>query len=163
MQLENEIKKDQKTSLTPTKVYQTAIRLLARREHSVFELKQKLLQREFAANTIEEVTQKLMDQNLLSDERYVEIYIRSRAAKGYGPIRIASELQQQQINKELITHGLKNPETNWQQILEQTRRKKFGLVAPNDSKEWAKQIRYLQYKGFSLEQIRLVLSNNFKR
>ncbi len=140
-----------------TKIRQTAIRMLARREHSFFELKQKLLQRNFPCELIEQTLEKLAAQGLLSDERYVESYIRSRVAKGCGPTRIALELRENGISKELIAQHLKTPEINWQENIRQTYRKKFGDTPATNPNERAKQIRYLQYKGFSLEQINKIV------
>lgn len=135
-------------------VEESALRMLARREHSCFELKQKLLQKKHTAIAIEPVLQKLLDQNLISDERFTESYIRSRTAKGYGPLKIRAELHERGINRELITKFLN--QKNNQDSIELIRVKKFGPALPNNNTDKAKQIRYLQYKGFSWEEIQKI-------
>lgn len=142
-------------------IHQTAIRMLARREHSFFELKQKLLQRNFSIELIEQVLEKLMGQGLLSDERYTECYIRSRMSKGCGPTRIAMELREHGISKDLIAQYLKKSETDWQEKLKKIYHKKFGPTPATNQLERAKQIRYLLYKGFSLEQINKIVFECF--
>lgn len=138
-------------------IHQAAIRMLARREHSCFELKQKLLQRNFSRELIEQVLEKLLMQGLLSDERYTECYIRSRTSKGCGPTRIAMELREHGISKDLIAQHLRNSETDWQEKLKKIYHKKFGPTPAASQLERAKQIRYLQYKGFNLAQINKIL------
>ena len=136
-----------------TKIRQSALRMLARREHSCFELKQKLLQRNYEEELIEQELKKLIIQDILSEQRFLENFVRSRITKGHGPARIKIELQEKGIIKETIMDYLVENKINWLEKIEQVRHKKFKNNWPQDAKENAKQIRYLQYKGFSLDQI----------
>jgi len=141
-----------------TEISQSAIRMLANREHSRFELKQKLLQRGYAADLVEQVLEKLIRQDLLSEQRFVENFVRNRVNKGYGPLRITAELQARGIDKTTIKRSINQTVLAEQQIkISQVRSKKFGSKLPTNAAEYAKQLRYLQYKGFSAEQIRLEL------
>src|SRR3546814_21124082 len=68
--------------------------LLARREHGRVELARKLRQRGAPPELIEQALDRLCEQGLLSESRYLESFVRSRANAGYGPLRIREELAQ---------------------------------------------------------------------
>ncbi|OAD20721.1 Regulatory protein RecX, partial [Candidatus Thiomargarita nelsonii] len=62
----------------------SAIGYLSIREHASDELRHKLLKKGFAASVIDKVVIQLQTDNLLSDERFVESYVRIRINKGFG-------------------------------------------------------------------------------
>jgi regulatory protein len=123
--------------------------LLARREHSRRELLHKLQLRFSDIDLIEETLNKLVDAGWLNEFRFVEAYIRSRAARGFGPMRIRQELLQRGIVDELIEEKLYNlSDINWQELAEQVRVKKFGEEKPKQYSERMKQLKFLHYRGF---------------
>ena len=132
---------------------ETGVRLLARREHAVLELRHKLQQRGFAPAVIDTVLQQLIAEGLLSDQRYAEIYALSRVDKGYGPWRIRRELSEHGVSEEIITMVLKNFDHEWMAKLAALHRKRFAALPPDHSAEPATQIRFLRQRGFTLEQI----------
>lgn len=134
-------------------VRNTALGLLARREHSRRELQQKLIQK-FSADSrqlIAAALDLLIEQGLLSDERFTEAYVNMRARKGYGPERIAQELSEKGIEVEMASRYLEAG-TDWQELLKQTWQKKFNRL-PLDFQEKAKQMRFLHYRGYSADTI----------
>lgn len=137
-----------------------AIALLARREHSRRELAAKLSRKGFAAETVEPCLDELAAEGLLSDARYAESYTRARAAKGYGPRRIAAELGERGVEAGLAEQALAEAETDWERLAAEVRRKRFGDRVPADFKERARQMRFLQYRGFSGEQIRRAVGDS---
>ncbi len=130
-----------------------AIGLLARREHSAYELGQKLEQRDFNPTDIENCLQTLCDQGLQSDQRFAENYVRYRSQKGMGPQRIEHELRQKGVNAELIQTVMRDSEIDWFTLANTVRCKRFGEQEPRDFTERAKQQRFMQYRGFSHEHI----------
>jgi len=128
-----------------------AIRLLSRREHSGKELRRKLLERDFDSQTIDNALISLKDENMQSDDRFTECYIRSKWNKGIGPVRLRRELCEHDIDDEMIDSYL--PEYEWRQLAVEVRQKRFGLPLPDSFEERAKQMRFLQYRGFNSEQI----------
>ncbi|MFO7306717.1 MAG: regulatory protein RecX [Gammaproteobacteria bacterium] len=134
-----------------------AIRLLARREHSTEELKRKLLRKGFGAEAVERVVQKLAAKRLVSDARFVASFIRHHAARGRGPVRIRAELRQQGIADEHIEEALEAAELDWVRLACEVRARKFGSGRPSSVAERAKQARFLQYRGFTADQIRVAL------
>ena len=134
-------------------VRRKAMDLLARREHSVAELRRKLLAKGYEPSTVDEQLQKLEQENLLSDRRFTESYVNFRSKKGFGPMRIEQELKEKGIGHELQQEYLDNKDY-WRNIAKEVREKRFGSTVPNDYKDKAKQMRFLQYRGFSHEQMR---------
>lgn len=127
--------------------------LLARREHSEQELQRKLLARGYTPETIAEALAGLKAAGIQNDTRFAEAYIRNRVANGYGPVRIARELYERGISRELVTQVLAALEMDWEEQVQAVRQKKFGRQAPSDIKEQARQSRFLQYRGFTYQQI----------
>src|SRR5690606_1196122 len=96
------------------RVRETALRLLARREHSTLELRRKLLLREYPESLVDQVIAELAAEKLLSDERFAEEFVRSRREKGYGPRRIQAELYQHGIDPTVAESLLREAEEDWQ-------------------------------------------------
>ena len=141
-------------------VGEAALRLLARREHSVFELTRKLGSRGFSREDIEREIVDLVARGLLSDGRFAEEYVAMRRRKGFGPARINAELRERGLDRELIAEHLGAEDDPWQALCRKTRRKKFGEAPPADAKDRAKQQRYLAQRGFSSGQISASFSAN---
>ncbi|ADJ27745.1 regulatory protein RecX [Nitrosococcus watsonii] len=132
--------------------------MLARREYSRWELQRKLTTRGYPSWVIEGALADLCQNNLQSDERFTESYFRSRVERGFGPRRIAAELKQRGIGVALIAESLAQERKNWHSQAMTVRNKRFGQALPSSPKERARQIRFLQYRGFTQEQINHALS-----
>lgn len=130
-----------------------ALRLLARREHSRFELALKLRQRKLETAVIERVLDDFEEQGWLSDERFADVYARNRMDLRYGPLRIRAELQQKGIR--FVPESLSAiTERQWCDLALAARERRFGLV--DLAEDWdarAKQARFLGQRGFSAEQV----------
>lgn len=137
-----------------------AIRLLSRREHSADELKRKLKAKGIDLTLIEEIIQELAQENLQSDERFAESYQRSRRGSGYGPVRIQQELKQRGISDEIIAAVVIEDDSTWAESAKQVRDKRFGTSLPGSAADRAKQMRFLQYRGFTHQQLKYALSND---
>jgi regulatory protein len=72
-------------------------------------------------------------------------------------LRIRVELREKGVAAEAIEAAIDHAATDWVQAAREARRRKFGLSPPGDYRERAKQARFLQYRGFSSEQIRAAL------
>jgi regulatory protein len=130
-----------------------AVSHLARREHSALELRRKLDKAGFDPADIEHVLTQLQQADLQSDERFSESYVRSRINRGYGKTRIRMELQERGVADELIKDSLQQAEVDWFALAAEVRSKRFGEQDPEDFKSRAKQQRFLQYRGFSHDEI----------
>jgi len=138
----------------PAIIRAKAIELLARREHSRLELRQKLAQRDFPTELIDPVLNELAESGLLNESRYAEMYASSRADKGYGPLRIASELRERGIPQEQVDLALAELENDWLPKLRELRRKRFKSWIPADFAGRMQQTRFFRQHGFALDQIR---------
>ncbi len=141
---------------TPVSIRRSAMNLLARREHGHVELARKLRLRGADAEMIEVELQRLTEDGLLSEERYLESYIRSRANAGRGPMRIREELTQRGLARELVECALAEAVTDWQAQMEDLWQRRFsGQIV--DLKDKAKQSRFLAQRGYAVEDIRRLL------
>ena len=136
-----------------------AVRLLSRREHSAFEIRDKLHKRDFDEAEIEQTILELQQGGWLSDERFAEAYIRMRQLKGFGPIRISIELNERGVKESIVDDYLQADDEGWQQTLEQQYLKKYKNKAIADYNDRAKRIRFLQYRGFALDVIYQLVSD----
>jgi regulatory protein len=134
-----------------------AMRLLACREHSLQELRGKLLHRGHAQAAVDAVISQLAARQLISDARFAGSLVRHGLARGHGPVRIRAELHRQGIAEDLIQAEFAAADCDWAQLAARVRARKFGTPKPASSAERAKQSRFLQYRGFTTDQIRAAL------
>ncbi|MEK1939284.1 MAG: recombination regulator RecX [Pseudomonas sp.] len=136
----------------PAAVRRTAMDLLARREHGRVELSRKLRQRGATAELIDAALDRLTEEGLLSESRYLESFVSYRARSGYGPVRIREELSQRGLARADIEQALRECGIDWREQMEEVWRRKFG-EQPNDARERAQQGRFLAYRGYSMDMI----------
>ena len=142
-----------------TFIRQTAIAILARREHSVDELCKKLQHKKYHESEIQLIILDLIAKDLLSDDRFTESFIRAKRLKGAGPLRILFELRKRGISEDLIEHHLKITDNMWLTEVRRVWQKRFKSPA-RDAATRAKQMRFLQYRGFTQEQIEPIFKSS---
>ena len=145
------------TACDPQAVRKKALAMLARREHSSDELRGKLTAKGFPAEVNDAVLSGLDREGWLSDERFVEAFIRARAERGYGPVRIRAELRERGVDDGVIAAYLDMRDPAWLPRLERVWAKRFDAKRPADISERARQTRFFQTRGFTSEQIRSVV------
>lgn len=137
-------------------VKNAALGLLARREHSVYELRGKLRQKYPDAEPMfDEIVQELQGLGYLSDERFAQMYVRYRESRGFGPERVLRDLADKGVSSDLCRLSIEEVES-WQETAKRVWQKKFG-TPPSDYKARAKQIQFLRYRGFTHREIEPVL------
>ena len=136
-----------------------AMDLLARREHARGELERKLAAAGFDADIAADVLQRLAEEGLQSDRRFVEAFVQSRINQGQGPLRIHADLGQRGIAAGLIDEVLAEAGEDWCALARAIRKKKFGLSQPVEFRDRARQMRFLQYRGFEPDQIQAAVSS----
>lgn len=132
-----------------------AMRYLARREHSRAELHAKLQPYVQEGEDLEAVLDELEKHNWLSDVRATTQWVDAKRGR-FGTQRIAHELRQKGIPENLISEAMPQLKETELDAAREVWQRKFG-VQPQDSKEKAKQVRFLQSRGFSMEVIFKVL------
>jgi regulatory protein len=142
----------------PPSVFDQALSLLSHREHGSQELANKLKIRGYEENEIYHAIDRLQEINYLNDERFAEIYVRSKVNKPLGASRILQELIQKGIHSDIAKQAINTADADWFELARQLKERRFGEEICTDFKEKGKQSRYLQYRGFSFDQIRYALS-----
>ncbi|HRE31799.1 MAG TPA: regulatory protein RecX [Candidatus Berkiella sp.] len=134
-----------------------AIYLLSRREHSRSELLRKLQQRGFQSKDILPVLDRLEKENLLSEERFISSYIRSRRSRGFGPLKICAELKERGIDRGRWQSNEEWQEELWQNSAIQSCAKRFSLTVAKTREQKIAQSQYLQRRGFTSAQIKVAI------
>ena len=138
----------------------SALRLLARREHSQYELRRKLKARGYGEGLVDELLTALVDERLLSDTRYAEAMVTHRASRGYGPLRICMELRDRGVAERIVDKALQEAEVDWDERLRHTYERKYGEMAVESFKTWASRAQFLKNRGFSVDAIRRVIGDH---
>jgi regulatory protein len=131
----------------------TAVAHLARRDFASGELRHKLGVQGFDEVTVAVLIADLTREGLLDDARYANNYVASRAGRGQGPVRIGAELRRSGLADALIEAALAGG-ADWRALALKVRRAKYGPEPPVNWKQKARQARFLQYRGFSSDDIR---------
>lgn len=136
-----------------------AVRLLAQREHSSYQLEQKL-KRKFGAGldsaVLAEVLRELAADGLQSDERFAEAKIRQRLRTGFGPLRLRGDLRQAGIDPALADGTLGAAAQDWGELAKAVAARKFGDdFAGGDNA--ARCARFLKSRGYPDQVVRELL------
>lgn len=140
-----------------TKIRRVILHWLTRRDYTPFEILQKLTVKGYepaaAQNIIDEFTQ----AGLISESRFTESFLHWRRQRGFGPIRILAELKSRGVTPETIAEHVDITDNAWLIEAQRIFHKHFKGKAPQDFAERAKQMRFLQYRGYTREQIERVM------
>ncbi len=137
---------------------EAAIQLLSRRDHGQYELYQKLALKGYEEADIEAAINFCLDHNYLDDLRYAKSQIRQYVYKGNGERRIRQELNQKRVAESVIDEAMAEEPQDWFELAKMAAEKKFKGIKAKDQKEYAKQVRFMQYRGYSFEQISYALN-----
>ena len=141
--------------LTEAEAHEIAVRYLTRREYGVEELRQKLVQRCIDSETVGKVVDDLADNNLVSDQRFTEMYVRTRVHQLYGPVKIRGELRSRGVSDHVISEAMPVERETWFDIASQWAGKRcHGEL---DYAGRAKLYRGLMSRGFTHEQANIAL------
>jgi regulatory protein len=128
-----------------------AMRFLARREHSREELRRKLMPKVEEGENLDAVLDELAAKGWLSDARYAEHTVRAKARR-YGPLKVAHYLKSRGVDEDAIAAGVRAAGEDGTANLEAIWKTRFRHF-PSDERERARQVRFLQGRGFALDDI----------
>ena len=135
-------------------LWNKSLDILSRREHSVSELKHKLIRFNPDPNDLKDVIERLITSNFLDDKRFASAFIRSKAESGYGPNYISQYLAKKGIPSD--KYDIYSLEIDWEdKCLAQFNKKRRNKEI--NFKEKEKILRFLAYRGFSYEIIKNAL------
>jgi len=149
---------------SPDEVYQRALNLLARRDHSVAELRRKLVSRGFPDSRVSDALERLLRQGYLDDRRFAEHWVESalRSGKGYGN-RLLLELLRRGVSRETAAEAIAGAACGYgeRQLLDALMAKRFSGFDPASAplKERRRVHAYLLRRGFSSSAIRAYFDN----
>lgn len=136
-----------------------ALALLARRDYGRRALELRLARAGFSAATVVATLDALGEERLLDEARTVENAVRSRVARGQGPLRILAELNREGLPRALIDAAVQPVAPVWALRARAARRKRFGAALPAATVERAREARFLRQRGFSHAQIGAALGS----
>lgn len=128
-----------------------ALRLLARREHSRAELRRKLAPHAEEGVDLDDLLDDFTRRGWLSEERFIEQAVRAKSRR-FGPLKIAHHLREKGIGEAEIAQAVALAKAGESGSLESAWRSRFGRI-PADAAEKARQVRFLQGRGYSLQSI----------
>jgi regulatory protein len=143
----------------PKEARKKAMHFLARREYCREELERKLTAAGFDAEVAAAEVERLTDEGLQSDTRFAESFVQSRINQGKGPVRIRDELRERGLGAAEIDLAIEACGQDWLDLARAVRSRKFGQQLPADFPEKARQMRFLQYRGFESGQVRAAVSS----
>ena len=149
---------DEERYSNPVEARKKAMDYLARREHARGELARKLETAGFDAEIAAEAIGRLAEEGLQSDRRFVESFVQSRINQGKGPVRIRAELGERGIASGLVDRAIDDAHEDWHSLAREIRVKKFGRELPDDFQDKARQMRFLQYRGFERDHIQAAVA-----
>lgn len=136
----------------------SALASLVMREHSVKELQDKLTRKEYEQDSIEIVIEECLKDNYLNDQRFAEIFWRSRARKGFGPKKILMELKLKGIDAHMAHDTSIQDELDFEDVVKFIYEKKYKGKEIADFKDKLKRQNYLYQRGFDMDLIKVVIS-----
>jgi regulatory protein len=139
------------TVKTQPSLHARAMRLLARREHSRVELRRKLSNVAVEGDDVDGVIEQLAQRGWLSDARYAEQAVRAKARR-FGPVKVAHELRSKGVDDEAIAAAFRAAGEDGEADIERVWKTRFS-AAPINDRERARQVRFLQGRGFRLDDI----------
>ena len=127
-----------------------AYRLLGRREYSIAELTRRLKQKWPEAESIDFLVEALVEENLVSDQRFAESFLRSRLERSQGPMKIKAALRAKGVADGDIAAALDAVAGQWTDLAAAwLRRSHPGELDFDDRKKF---YRRLLSRGFTHEQ-----------
>ena len=135
----------------PVSLKAQAVRLLARREYARDDLEQRLIAKGAAPDEVAAVLDELSSQGLLSNERFAHALVAQKSGS-YSRRSIRGELKRKGVSGEAIEGAIGEATIDDDAAMLALWQRRFGTAPAND-REKARQIRFLQSRGFALSAI----------
>lgn len=140
-------------------VRRTALDLLARREHSFFELQRKLRRRfpDLPADAVDAVLRDLRERGLQSDSRFAESYAHHRKGRGFGYLHIKRELLERRVDDDVIDRCLDRRDENWAALARTAAERKAERMGAAGPERHRRLDAFLRSRGFLPSHIQQAL------
>lgn len=137
----------------PRAARKKAMDLLARREYGREELIGRVTGAGFEHDIAIQAVGALADEGLQDDGRFASSFLTAKAGRGAGPLRIRQALREKGLKDAAIDQAFAGNDTDWYAMARAVRHKKFGTAVPEAYADKAKQMRFLNYRGFDYDHI----------
>lgn len=142
----------------PKKLYNRALYWLSKRDYSVADFSKKLDKVCIDNEMKQALLNQLIENDWLSEKRYIAAFTRSKVAMGLGAFRIINDLKQHGVSASDAESHLATLDVDWFEQALMTYNKKYGDKPIVDYKEKTKRFRYMQYRGFTIDQINYAIA-----
>ncbi|MBM4218383.1 MAG: regulatory protein RecX [Gammaproteobacteria bacterium] len=139
-----------------------ALKLQNRRDHGARELAERLVARGFTRPAAEAAIEELRTERLVDDGRFAEHFVAYHANRGRGPVGIAHRLREAGVPADTIAAVVDADGPDWRRRCAEVRRKRFGAKLPATWAEKGRQARFLTQRGFSADQVRAAVGNEYE-
>jgi regulatory protein len=150
---------DEHRAADPAAVRAGALAMLSRREYASGELAKALTRKGYDPAVVAEVLAELAGEGLVNDARFAEGLVRILTGRGQGPARVRQALHEAGLPNEAIPTALESA-PDWSTLARAVRQRKFGAALPSNWPARARQMRFLQYRGFSKDHIASALDGS---
>lgn len=141
----------------PAKLRARGLYWISKRDYSVKDFTDKLHKVCEIQELIDNLVEDFIKRDWLNEERYLGAFVRTKIAMGLGLYRIKQELQKHGIKGEQTLLHIEELDVDWFEQAKQTYLRKYNDSPVVDFKEKAKRFRYMQYRGFSPDEIKYAM------
>lgn len=146
----------------PAKLRARGLYWISKREYSIHDFRVKLEKVSELTEQIEALITDFITRDWLNEQRYMEMFVRTKLALGLGRQRIVQELKQHGIKSDVTNLYIESLEIDWFEQAKSTYQRKFAekpmdvkhLGKDKFYKEKAKRYRYMSYRGFTPDEIK---------
>lgn len=142
------------------KLRSTALAWLGRQEYSQHKFCEKLKKYEATEEQIELILEEFCQNDWLCEQRYCDAYVRGRVNKGQGKIRIRADARNKRLDQDNVNESLNKVDVDWFEQARATYYKRFGDMPVKDIKDKAKRLRFMQYRGFTMDEVNFAMNND---
>lgn len=146
------------------KLRASALAWLGRQEFSIAKFSKKLRDNLASEEQIAAIVDEFCQHNWLSEQRFCEGFVRSRISKGQGKIRIINDGRGHQLDSDILAEAINTQAVDWFELALNTYQRRYGknpitnIHKKEHTKEKAKRLRFMQYRGFTMDQITYAMS-----
>lgn len=143
---------------TQQQANETIVRILGQREHSQRELRQKLKQRGYSAEQIEQALEYAQNYGWQDDTRFALSWVRHGLNRGDGWNKIKASARQKGITDDDLQQAIEELQPDWVDLCYRRLLMKFGEQPATEQRLRDRIMRHLLQRGFRFDEIKKALS-----
>lgn len=136
--------------------FDKAVNLLAFKDRTVQEIKQKLVEKGYSSEEVEEAVEKLSYYGYLNDQNYTISYIKDNTSKK-GKKLIMNELSHKGIDKNIVNDMYDSIDVDEERVIDEMMNRRFKEMDLSDEKSYRKVVGFFLRRGFGYDNIKKVI------